>query len=381
MNTMLRTVKVKMDVNPSLFTHTIRSYNTSWNLICQVGFKDFDSNAISLHNKCYQDTRAYLPSALAISVRQNAVGALKPAIKKLKKNQKVSCPERTAQSYTLDKNSAWVKLNQNTFSVLTTEGRVTGTFQHNPVLEQHTDWELKRSFVVSVEPSGVFLTLFFEKSIVLKTTSPHVLGVDRGLKHVAVTSDNTFHSSKQIHLVVTKRQKLRSALQAKGTKSAKRHLKKLSKKEQRFRRNHNHIISKQIVSSVSEGSTIVLEDLSGIRARGNNWRKQQRSWLNSWAFFQLEEMIRYKAEARNISVELVDARYTSQKCSACGITEKSNRKGSSYVCVCGANIHADLNAARNIRNNYVASQALATRAVVNQPIVAGPTGLVTNQRL
>ena len=45
---------------------------------------------------------------------------------------------------------------------------------------------------------------------------------------------------------------LRSKLQAKGTVSAKRHLKRLSGKQMRFSKNLNHCISKKLVNSEYE---------------------------------------------------------------------------------------------------------------------------------
>ncbi|WP_297216731.1 zinc ribbon domain-containing protein, partial [Thermoplasma sp.] len=45
----------------------------------------------------------------------------------------------------------------------------------------------------------------------------------------------------------------------------------------------------------------------------------------------------------------VNPKYTSQKCSICGYTDKNNRHGSVFRCNnCGFELHADLNASRNI---------------------------------
>jgi len=71
--------------------------------------------------------------------------------------------------------------------------------------------------------------------------------------------------------------------------------------------------------------------------------------LNNWSFYELEQFIRYKAENLGKQVILVDARYTSQKCSVCGHVYKGNRNGSQFKCrSCGFELHADLNASRNI---------------------------------
>jgi len=91
-----------------------------------------------------------------------------------------------------------------------------------------------------------------------------------------------------------------------------------------------------------------LEDLSKIRVQKRR-EKQFNRKLNSWSFYQLEQFIRYKAETLGKHVLLVDARYTSQKCSECGHIYKGNREGSAFRCrKCGFELHADLNASRNI---------------------------------
>jgi hypothetical protein len=66
-------------------------------------------------------------------------------------------------------------------------------------------------------------------------------------------------------------------------------------------------------------------DLSGINSR-TTVRKKQRSERLSWAFWQLRSFITYKAALAGVPVILVDQRYTSQRCNACGHTEKANRK-------------------------------------------------------
>lgn len=163
---------------------------------------------------------------------------------------------------------------------------------------------------------------------------------------------------------------MRSRLQSANTKSAKRHLKKISKKENRFRADVNHCISKQIISTLEKGTTILLEDLTGIRNRCN-FRKNERKQVHKWNFFQLEQFIRYKAASKSVLVKNIDARYTSQRRSKCGCIKKSNRSSQSvFKCKhCTFSLNADLNASRNIIYKYLDSISYLSRAVVNQPIV------------
>ena len=93
-----------------------------------------------------------------------------------------------------------------------------------------------------------------------------------------------------------------------------------------------------------------------------------RKWLSNWSYSDLEEKLIYKCKRNGIRVEFVDARYTSQKCSVCKTIDKASRKGNRYTCRhCGNNMHADTNAAINIRDNYITRVMQSGQAAVNQP--------------
>lgn len=56
-------------------------------------------------------------------------------------------------------------------------------------------------------------------------------------------------------------------------------------------------------------------------------------------------------ERSGITVTEVNPAYTSQACSGCGFTDKTNRAGTQFRCRhCGKTSHSDVNAARNIRS-------------------------------
>jgi putative transposase len=120
-----------------------------------------------------------------------------------------------------------------------------------------------------------------------------------------------------------------------------------STKEQRWMKNINHQLSRQIVNHAREQGvgTIKLESLTGIRegttstSRGVKARKNNRM-KNMWSFYQLSLFITYKAERLGIRVEQVDPAYTSQECPACGAHNKAHDR--TYVCTdCGWLGHRD----------------------------------------
>jgi len=187
-----------------------------------------------------------------------------------------------------------------------------------------------------------------------------VLGVDLGVKNIAVDSTGKTFSNEKVERARVRIHKHRAKLQRKGTKDAKRRLKKVSGRERRFRTDINHCISKYLVEKAKDTcSAIALEDLSGIRER-TTVRKSQRAEHMSWAFYQLRSFIEYKAKLRGVPVVLVDPRNTSCTCSVCGHAEKANRKSQSeFVCVrCGHAENADCNAAKNIRIRGVSTVLL-----------------------
>lgn len=175
------------------------------------------------------------------------------------------------------------------------------------------------------------------------------IGVDLGINRLAVTSHPRFFGGKRIKETNNRYFRLRRSLQGKGTKSAKRHLKKVSGRLQRFQRDANHVVSKQIVSACQPGDTLVMENLTDIRERTKGRRKERRA-MSNWSFSQLQGFIAYKAAYRGINVECVDARYSSQACSRCGFIDKRNRVSQSeFSCTqCGHRQNADLNAADNL---------------------------------
>ena len=156
---------------------------------------------------------------------------------------------------------------------------------------------------------------------------------------------------------------LRASMQSCGTDSAKKHLKKLSGHEARFRRDTNHCISKKLVMKAKgTSSLIVLEDLQGIRERTTVQTRAQRHRHSSWSFSQLRQFIDYKAVMSGVGVVCIDPAYTSQECPICHHISRSNRPTrDEFCCVCcGFSGPADTVAARNI----------AARVSVNMPIVA-----------
>jgi len=181
----------------------------------------------------------------------------------------------------------------------------------------------------------------------MKKEDVKVLGIDRGVKNIAVLSNNVFFNSKHLRKVKGRYQYLKRKLQHLGTRSAHRKLKKLSGRERRFVRDVNHLISKNIVSLPYD--VFSLEALEPAKMKHNVKGKRFRRSLGSWSPFELEKFIEYKAKDAGKAVIYVNPKHTSQRCSKCGYVDKNNRHGSVFKCInCDLEMNADLNASRNI---------------------------------
>ena len=94
------------------------------------------------------------------------------------------------------------------------------------------------------------------------------IGVDLGISNIATDSDpdSEPHSGKAVDDIRRKHNLQRKRLQRRGTKGAKKKLRRVAQKEARFRRHENHGIAKRIVETAKRTERgIALEDLEGIR--------------------------------------------------------------------------------------------------------------------
>jgi IS605 OrfB family transposase len=174
------------------------------------------------------------------------------------------------------------------------------------------------------------------------------LGVDMGVVDIATLSTGESISSKWINEYRVKRDRIRDSIQRKGTKGAKKLLKRLSGRERNTATIINHTLSKRIVSIAQQMDTgIAIEDLTHIRKTESRIRKKQRALRSKWAFRQLRSFITYKAKMLGIPTIAVPPAYTSQMCSQCYHIGKRN--GKCFTCKnCSFVEDADINAAINI---------------------------------
>ena len=184
------------------------------------------------------------------------------------------------------------------------------------------------------------------------------VGVDMGIVNLMTAYDGKETAYYDGGAVRKKREKFartRASLQKKGTKGAKRVLKRLSGRENGWMEDVNHSLSKALVDEYEPGTLFVLEDLSGASLNERNLKSRDaggRRGLRSWSFYDLRVKIEYKARLAGSAVAVVDPRFTSQRCPCCGNVDKNARDRSKreYVCPkCGAKFNDDEVSGMNLR--------------------------------
>lgn len=358
---MKQTLAVKLVPSPEQYASllaTMERFNAACDAIAIVAYRERCANKVRLQKIVYYSIRADfgLPSQLTIHAVRKVVDAYK-------RDRSVQPRFRPHGAITYDQRiMSWKGVE--IISLLTLGGRQRIPVSFGPYQAARLD--RRRGQADLVYRDGVFYLY-----VTIDTPEPppgefaDVLGVDLGIVNIAADSDGETHSGSQVNGLRKRHTKLRARLQSRGTKSARRLLKKRSRKESRFARDINHVISKKLVAKAKcTKRAIALEDLQGIRSR-IKVRRPQRRQQHSWSFGQLRSFLEYKARLAGVPILVVNPHYTSQTCPACGQVARANRSSQAkFLCTgCGLAGPADTIAAENIR--------VLGRAAVMQPYAAG----------
>lgn len=377
-NIMILTLKLKLSDDQDIF-NTISCYTNALNYVSQSAFSKYKkvTNNLKLHKEYYQTIRSNynLPSQMACSVFRD-VSAKYKANKKKKLSSAISFKE-THINYVYNKDFSF---KNNILKISTINGRKQYNinlcdYYKNFILKST---EFNGSTLIKTKKNELYFCLCITIPENTLLEKGNTMGIDIGLSKFAVCSVNSGKTlvinGDQIKNKKAIYQKIRSRLQHKGTRSSKRVLKSLSGRENRFMRDTNFCIVKKIINFAKENnvSNIGIEDLTGIRT--TKLRKDQRRAINSWAFYQFRFILEYKAKLEGIAVSVFSPAYTSQACSKCGYTDKSNRTTQKqFKCKsCDYTSNADINASHNIEFlTRLLRSNLIDRASINKPDESG----------
>lgn len=340
-----KTVSCKLDTTAEQFEAlraTFDSFADACDYVLKVSKENHTTNKVKLQHLCYRDIREKysLTANLAIRAIARVAESSKRKLRKVRKFKPTSVSyDQRIFSYIPAKEIV---------SLSTVRGRIKiplilGNYQRH-LLEGQKPTSATVVYRKSKRQKDFYINIVLSNSVPSPMgTNP--VGIDLGINNIATTSNGIRFSGKKAMHIRKHYADLRASLQAKGTKGAKKLLRRLSGKESRIIRNLNHIISKRIVEEVNPDNILVMEDLKHIRKR-TKVRKKQRYIQQSWPFSQLQQFIQYKAMEKEINVSFVDPSYSSQTCSRCG--QIGYRNGSLFSCPCGYHNNADFNASYNL---------------------------------
>jgi IS605 OrfB family transposase len=322
----------------------------------------------SLHAACYRDARERfaLPASTIQQARDKALSIFRSVRTRRRNGRKTSQPRvRRALPLRLAVENLCVFPERSVLRLTTPDG-----FLWLPIIIPEVWRELigLPHAVSEIVRRGHdwYLMLAVKSEDVPTQDGPH-FGLDLGVANLAVLSGPgvvRFFDGKPLRYVRGRYFRYRQALQKKRKTGM---VKRSKGRESRWVRNENHRVSREIIDRVAvQGGVLHVEKLLGIRDRTKLTRKVNRL-VHSWPFAQLLDFIHYKAALAGVQVIEEDPRHTSQQCSRCGHTERGNRaRQALFRCkACRYEIHADLNAARNLAARGACSSGVGS---VTEPL-------------
>ncbi|MGO0062834.1 RNA-guided endonuclease InsQ/TnpB family protein [Brevibacillus fluminis] len=362
---MKMTMTAKIKINPTseqieLLKQTLDAYRAGCNYVSSLVFELKQVAQAKLHKMTYERLRSVylLRSQMAQSVMKTVLARYQS----LKSNghdwTKIHFRK---PEYDLVWNRDY-SLTQGRFSINTLQGRVKVPFERKG-MEQYFDgsWSFGTAKLVN-KYGQLFLHIPMTKE--MQEPSDHtinqVVGVDMGINFVAVSYDSQgkslFFTGRPIKDKRSNYKHMRKQLQQVGTASARRKLKRIGQRENRWMTDVNHQVSKALVERYGANTLFVVEDLTGVRQATERVKIKDRYETVSWAFYQLRKMMEYKTLRSGSKVIVVDPSYTSQTCPKCGHTEKDNRdkKKHAFCCkTCGYRSNDDRIGAMNLQRKGI----------------------------
>ena len=344
MQEMTVTAKIQIsvsDFDKTLLNQTMSVYRDACNYVSDYVFKTHDLKQFSLNKILYTAMRNEfgLKSQMTQSVIKTVIARYKTVLENEGKWIKVCFK---VPQYNLVWNRDY-SLTKDKFSVNTLAGRLKVSY-FDKGMEKYFNHDIYKfgtaKLVYKHDKYFLHIPVTYEIEECNTFQIRNVVGIDRGINFVVATYDSKgkskFVSGKQIKQKRANYVKLRKELQKRRTPSARRRLKAIGHRENRWMQDVNHYVSKALVEMYPENTLFVLEDLTGIRNATERVKLKHRYVSVSWSFYDLEQKLKYKAEAHNDMVINVNPRYTSQSCPKCGHIEKANRNKKLHLFTCKA---------------------------------------------
>lgn len=219
---------------------------------------------------------------------------------------------------------------------------------------------------VSFDGKFWYFSFSYEVEDCEKSDSNEVIGVDLGIKSLAVTSDGVVYENinktKKVKQLEKRKRHLQRRLSRKyqmnkeGNKYVKTNnilkleqdIRLIDRKLKNIRDTYIHTVTMNIVKT--KPYAIVIEDLN---VSGMMKNKHLSKAIQQQELHKFRQYITYKSQFYGVDLIVADRFYpSSKKCSKCGAVRKYlSLSERTYVCPeCGHTIDRDLNAAVNLKN-------------------------------
>jgi IS605 OrfB family transposase len=308
-------------------------------------------NIRSVHCTCYHKVRnafPELPSQSVIRAQKEAMSALRS---KNSNQHDGLMPEKKALSTTLDKRM-YSRLTENSIALCGGEKnkRVTVPFVTYPKLMDMFHKYKPCDPVIFMRNDKLYLSIPFNLPEV-PLQNDNSVGVDLGIKRLFTTSEGFAFRDKEYLKHRRKIRYMKRCLRSNGTKSARRHLRKIRHKELNLSKEMQYRAVNTLLRS-TDASILVLEDLSKIKQttkKGTNgcMRKRHNNMISQVPFYGFKTKLEAKAPLYGKKVETVNPAFTSQQDCRTG-KKTGTRRGCRYYCKDKKVFDADWNAALNI---------------------------------
>jgi putative transposase len=311
------------------------------------------NSIVELHSRFYKEFRAKNPDSLAditIQAEQECLSSYRS----VKSNKhKIEGPIRKKRlSYRLNKNLYTFDLANKRIKLTCFGGKRIWVS-----LETYDKFDELLSKYPVCDPliferdGQIWLGVSFNNPLIGFSVKRKAIGIDLGIRRIAATSEGKIYQDKEYlkrkRAVRYLKRQLRSAIHLKKSKSARRKLRKLRRKESNQTKNFVHRLTNNILKT--DANVIVVEDLSQIKNPKNKKKKkyQNLNKISQVPFYMIRQMLEYKAILRGKTLETVNPAFTSQIDYRTGAKD-GTRKGCRYYGRDSVVLDAELNAANNI---------------------------------
>lgn len=209
-----------------------------------------------------------------------------------------------------------------------------------------------------------WITVGIEYEDITKIPSNEGIGIDLGIKDLAICSDGNkyqnINKTQKVKKMEKRKRRLQRSISRRYEKNKKgesycktsniikreKELLKINRRLTNIRQNYLHQITSEIIKR--EPSFICIEDLN---VSGMMKNRHLSKAIQQQKFYEFRRQIKYKSAWNNILVIIADRFFPSSKlCSCCGTIKKDLKLSDRiYKCECGNMIDRDYQAALNLK--------------------------------